>query len=177
MSDRRGAFSAMRWISAAPQSRLWSARRDGFAHSARQRLGRSSVVSRNYNKFWPPTCRGVLNPLVSTTAFFVCCGMRRRFLICADVTLRRFDIPRRERTMWHVEHSTGEFWLCRNRVAVAAQSQSSMVERLPTRQSRATISGAAQRGRSRTRWLWRRSINSEGGVGSRSYCHGMRHSR
>jgi len=40
-----------------------------------QRLGRSSVVSRNYNKFWP---RG-LNPLLSTTAFFVCCGMRRGF--------------------------------------------------------------------------------------------------
>jgi len=85
-----------------------------------QRLGRSSVVSRNYNKFWP---RG-LNPLLSTTAFFVCCGMRRQFSICADVTLRRFDIPHREWAMWHVEHSTGKFRLCRNRVAVAAQSQS-----------------------------------------------------
>jgi hypothetical protein len=35
--------------------------------------------------------------------------------------------------MWHVEHSTGEFRLCRNRVAVAAQSQSSMAEGLLTR--------------------------------------------
>ena len=60
---------------------------------------------------------GFFNPLLSTTVFFVCCGMRRRFSICADVTLRRFGIPRRERTMWHVEHSTGEFRLCRNRVA------------------------------------------------------------
>src|SRR5262249_19371337 len=33
-----------------------------------------------------------------------------------------------------IEHSTGEFRLCRNRVAVAAQSQSSMTGGLPTRQ-------------------------------------------
>src|SRR5262249_42167045 len=32
--------------------------------------------------------RGVLNPLLSTTAFFVCCGVQRRFSICADVTTR-----------------------------------------------------------------------------------------
>jgi hypothetical protein len=42
----------------------------------------------------PRTCQGFLNPLLSTTAFFVCCGVRRRFSICADVTLRRFGIPR-----------------------------------------------------------------------------------
>jgi len=36
MSGQRGAFWATRWICAAPQSRPWSARRDGIAHSARQ---------------------------------------------------------------------------------------------------------------------------------------------
>jgi hypothetical protein len=40
------------------------------------------------------------------------------------------EITQRERTMWHLEHSTGEFRLCRNRVALAAQSQSSMARRL-----------------------------------------------
>jgi hypothetical protein len=35
-SGRRGAFSAMRGISAAPQSRPWSARHDGIARSVRQ---------------------------------------------------------------------------------------------------------------------------------------------
>ena len=118
--------------SAAPQSRPWSApyRYCSF------RLPAS----------WPVLCRlnklhqilasdmpGFLNPLLSTTAFFICCGMRRQFSICADVTPRRFDIPHREWTMWHVEHSSGKFRLCRNRVAVAAQSQSSMAEGLPTR--------------------------------------------
>ena len=64
-----------------------------------------------------PIMPGVLNPLLSTTAFFVCCCMRRRFSICADVTRRRFGIPRRERTMWHVERpenfgydATGSRW-------------------------------------------------------------------
>ena len=40
---------------------------------------------------------------------------------------RADEIIQRERTMWHLEHSTGEFRLCRNKVAVAAQSQSSTI--------------------------------------------------
>src|SRR5262245_39171223 len=63
--------------------------------------------------------------------------------ICADVTLWRFGILLRERAMWHVEHSAGEFRLCRNRVAVAAQSQCSMAEVYQPGMSRAKISGAA----------------------------------
>jgi hypothetical protein len=35
VADQRGAFSAMRLISATPQSRPWSVRRDGIAHSVR----------------------------------------------------------------------------------------------------------------------------------------------
>jgi hypothetical protein len=48
MSGQRGAFSAMRRISAAPQSRPWCARRGGTGHSAHQerrryRLRRSVI--------------------------------------------------------------------------------------------------------------------------------------
>ena len=81
-----------------------------------QRLGRSFVVSRSYNKFYLEHARGFLTLccLRLPFSFAAACGDGFQY---ADVTLRRFGIPRRERTMWHVEHSTGEFRLCRNRVA------------------------------------------------------------
>jgi hypothetical protein len=43
-----------------------------------------------------------------------------------QLELARLKITQRERSMWHIGHSTGEFRLCRDKVAVAAQSQSSM---------------------------------------------------
>jgi hypothetical protein len=49
--------------------------------------------------------------------------------------------------MWHVEHSTGEFRLCRNRVAVAAQSQSSMAEGLSHARRLAELLNAEEIGR------------------------------
>jgi hypothetical protein len=53
----------------------------------------------------------------------------------SDVTLRRaqMEITQRERIMWHIEHSTGEFWLCRDKVAVAAESESSKAAGLASR--------------------------------------------
>ena len=46
ISGQRGAFSATRLISAAAQSRPWSARRDGVAHCARQKGHRYRVRRR-----------------------------------------------------------------------------------------------------------------------------------
>jgi len=48
----RRAFSTERWISAAPQSQPWSARRDGTAHSAYQE-GRRYRVRRRANDSVP----------------------------------------------------------------------------------------------------------------------------
>jgi hypothetical protein len=65
MSGQREAFSAMRWICGAPQSRPWSARRDGISYSAcreehRYRLRRrandnvpfSSLATRKALRSW-----------------------------------------------------------------------------------------------------------------------------
>src|SRR5262249_61495373 len=52
-----------------------------------------------------------------------------------------------ERIMWHLEHSTQEFRLCRNRVAVATQSPFSMAGIFQAEMSRAATRGAALRGR------------------------------
>jgi len=71
-SGQRGAFSAMRWISAAPRLRPWSVRRGGTA-----RLPASwSILCRlkKLQQILPRTCQGFLNPLLSTTAFFAACG-------------------------------------------------------------------------------------------------------
>jgi len=46
-----------------------------------------------------------------------------------------WKLPSANGTMWHLEHTTREFRLCRNRVAIAVQAHSSMAEGLRNRVS------------------------------------------
>jgi hypothetical protein len=77
-----GAFLAMRRISAAPQSRLWSARRGGIAHSAcqegrRYRLRRRaidsvpflSLVTGKASRFWSALRTAGLSEIARVAGF------------------------------------------------------------------------------------------------------------
>jgi hypothetical protein len=67
--------------------------------------------------------------VTSPLALLTLCCLRLRFsfaVVCRGsfhFGVPLIEIKQRERTMWQIGHTTGQFRLSRNRVAVAAQSQ------------------------------------------------------